>query len=324
MNNTNKDCYVYSQSNVWAQYNYWGGGAGNYYKDASSTLHTEFYLEDIPFERSLNRPPESEPLDIISGLELERANDISNAVSYYQQMISNNSYPGLALTRLAVLKKKYSLNNVQTYLNNLANSNSAHRPLVLNLLASLSLSESNYSQALNYYNLIIQGYSNSSYSTKALFEKFYAAVNFAKDMTTASQLLTEIRALNLTDEEYLMSLASVEALFERINSDQSQNFNKNNKVSSLLNIPTEYGLYQNYPNPFNPMTTIRYDLPKDSRVSLVVYNIAGQEIKTLVSKEQQAGRYEVQFNATSMASGVYIYRLQAGEFVKVHKMSLIK
>ncbi len=89
-------------------------------------------------------------------------------------------------------------------------------------------------------------------------------------------------------------------------------------------IPTEYLLYQNYPNPFNPVTTIKYAIPKNVNVELKVFNILGQEVKTLVNETKNPGYYEVQFNAGNFASGVYLYRIIAGEFIKTGKMILIK
>ena len=89
-------------------------------------------------------------------------------------------------------------------------------------------------------------------------------------------------------------------------------------------LPTEFTLYQNYPNPFNPATTIRFDLPVAGRVSLAVYNILGQKVAELVNGHREAGRYSVNFDASRLASGMYIYRIQAGNYSKVHKMLLIK
>lgn len=89
-------------------------------------------------------------------------------------------------------------------------------------------------------------------------------------------------------------------------------------------IPTSYDLAQNYPNPFNPSTTIRYQLPQDGIVTLKIYDVLGSEIATLVNEEKVAGKYEVNFNASSLASGVYIYKIQAGEFVSSKKMMLLK
>lgn len=89
-------------------------------------------------------------------------------------------------------------------------------------------------------------------------------------------------------------------------------------------LPASFELSQNYPNPFNPSTMIRYQLPMSSDVSLKIYDILGKEVKTLVDQNQPAGSYEVRFDASQLATGVYIYRLSAGNFTSVKKMMLIK
>lgn len=87
---------------------------------------------------------------------------------------------------------------------------------------------------------------------------------------------------------------------------------------------TECRLFQNYPNPFNPRTTIRYNLPGSTRVLLRVFNVAGQEIATLVNGEQTAGDKSIEWNPGDLASGVYFYRLDAGGFKSVKRMLLVK
>jgi hypothetical protein len=89
-------------------------------------------------------------------------------------------------------------------------------------------------------------------------------------------------------------------------------------------IPVSFTLYQNYPNPFNPSTTIKFALPVDSRVKINVYNSVGQLVETLVDKELESGYHEVNFDASMLASGVYLYQLQAGDFISSKKMILIK
>jgi hypothetical protein len=89
-------------------------------------------------------------------------------------------------------------------------------------------------------------------------------------------------------------------------------------------IPKEYALSQNYPNPFNPTTTIESALPHTSHVSLKVYNLLGQEVLTLVDEEKSAGVYRVQFNAMELASGLYVYRMRAGEYVATKKLMVLK
>jgi hypothetical protein len=96
-------------------------------------------------------------------------------------------------------------------------------------------------------------------------------------------------------------------------------------------VPLSYSLAQNYPNPFNPSTTIEYTLPGMNNppagrqgVQLIIYNVLGQMVATLVNNTQPPGRYKVEFDGTNYASGVYFYRLTAGSFVKTNKMILIR
>ena len=92
---------------------------------------------------------------------------------------------------------------------------------------------------------------------------------------------------------------------------------------SLL-IPSEFNLSQNYPNPFNPSTIIAYSIPQRSNVSLKIYDVLGKEIATLIDEQKEAGLYEIKFDASKLSSGVYIYSIQAGDFLESRKMILIK
>jgi ligand-binding sensor domain-containing protein len=91
-----------------------------------------------------------------------------------------------------------------------------------------------------------------------------------------------------------------------------------------IKLPTSFKLEQNYPNPFNPSTTINYQLPMTSYVTLNVYDILGREVKTLINEQQTAGNHSVTFNAEGLASGVYFYRIKTGEFNDVKKLLLLK
>jgi hypothetical protein len=90
------------------------------------------------------------------------------------------------------------------------------------------------------------------------------------------------------------------------------------------NVPTAYSIGQNYPNPFNPSTTIKFGLPRGEFVEIVVYDILGRKVATLVKEPKQAGMYEIKFDAINLASGVYFYKITAGSFTDVKKMLLVK
>ena len=103
---------------------------------------------------------------------------------------------------------------------------------------------------------------------------------------------------------------------------------QSSKESTNSLIPQTYQLYQNYPNPFNPTTKIAFDLPKDAKVKLVIYDILGREMKTLVNNEfRSAGKYIIEFNGSNMASGVYFARILVNDgkdFIAVKKMVYLK
>jgi hypothetical protein len=89
-------------------------------------------------------------------------------------------------------------------------------------------------------------------------------------------------------------------------------------------IPAHFSVTQNYPNPFNPTTTIRYSLPIATHVRLKIYNALGQEITQLVSQHMDAGTHTSEWNASGYTSGIYYYRLEAGNFVGIKKMVLLR
>ncbi len=97
-----------------------------------------------------------------------------------------------------------------------------------------------------------------------------------------------------------------------------------NSVNADVSVPARFELSQNYPNPFNPSTVIKYSIPQAGNVSLAIYNTLGQQVKSLVNGFKDAGSYEVNINASDLNSGVYFYRLEAGNQTQVRKMMLLK
>ena len=94
-------------------------------------------------------------------------------------------------------------------------------------------------------------------------------------------------------------------------------------------LPETFALHQNYPNPFNPVTAIRYDLPEGSHVRIMIYDLMGRKIRTLVDMDQKAGYRSIQWNATNdlgqpVSAGMYLYTIQAGDFRQTKKMVLLK
>jgi hypothetical protein len=144
----------------------------------------------------------------------------------------------------------------------------------------------------------------------------WCKVGFLKGMGTSSTR----KEYTFTDQG--LSPGRYAYRLKQINRDGSFTYSTSLEVTTGL--PQTFALAQNYPNPFNPTTTIEYDLPKEAPVRLTVYDNLGREVKTLVTAVQQPGYYKLVFDAHTLSSGVYYYRIQAGEFVKIRKLLLLK
>ncbi len=141
---------------------------------------------------------------------------------------------------------------------------------------------------------------------------------------------------NIKADSTLVVAFSVSAANDLTNLQNSV-INSRKKYDSVItnvgenknDLPTVFSLEQNYPNPFNPSTVISYSIPNNgksetSNVKLIIYDILGKEVATLVNTKQVAGNYEIEFNASNFSSGVYFYKLQSGNFAETKKMMLVK
>ena len=167
---------------------------------------------------------------------------------------------------------------------------------------------------------------------------------FSKDASATIKLQptaypVTIRALRLSPEENIQYVIEEIAAGEVLATHflkEGESIEINDRRVKMLRlgtfdglVPTEFLLFQNFPNPFNPITEIRYALPRQSEVNLAIFNLRGQKVKTLVSAKQEAGFYQVSWDATSdagtkVASGLYIYRIEAGPHLEVKKLMLMK
>jgi len=165
-----------------------------------------------------------------------------------------------------------------------------------------------------------------------MFDIRYSSDRIAEDINSS------IKPIDMTGIEYPLTV-KVENMDIRLQDETGNEIDKNLKAgeeitisNNLINklmvstelIPDKYLLYQNYPNPFNPSTTIKFALPQDSKVNLTVFNILGERVVQLTDQEMKAGYHQIKFDASTFASGVYLYRIKAGDFVDVKKMMMIK
>jgi hypothetical protein len=106
--------------------------------------------------------------------------------------------------------------------------------------------------------------------------------------------------------------------------DYDGSFEYSDVIQAEITVPFDFALEQNYPNPFNPSTTIRYSVPQTSIVNIKVYNLIGQEVTELINETKSAGKYEINFESNGLASGIYLVKMQAGDFTSTIKMTMLK
>lgn len=164
-----------------------------------------------------------------------------------------------------------------------------------------------------------------------VFDIRYSTNTFAEKLSTASVMVNlsgvkfplKIKAVD-TDITVTNPLTGSQSFLHKGEEFVISEAATQNIEISEAEIPDTYSLSQNYPNPFNPKTTIRVAIPQNSKVSLKIYDVTGSEVTTLVNQNLEAGYYNFEWNASQFASGVYLYRVIAGDFVQTKKLVLLK
>jgi hypothetical protein len=255
----------------------------------------------------------------LQAMNKENLHQYTDAITQYKEVIStykNSEYASLSVTSIFNCLQKmggdlsrYTTNN--GYLAGIKNNNDY--PIMIRELAEDYIikgkARTGYvSDAIADYETIYQQNQNNQ-------KGFHALLNKTCLEAFINDTLGDNHGTGFSDSKHKNALLNILKL--RTKEQLSQNGNSG--------IPKDFSLEQNYPNPFNPVTKIAYSIPKESRVTLVVYDLLGREIAKLVNNEtKKAGTYIVEFNAFSFASGVYFYRIQAGNYVQTKRMVLVK
>jgi len=248
--------------------------------------------------------------------------NIDLAKPLYEQIVSSNY---TTEEKLPAYNKLYTIgnltgegenyfNSLQTTFNDIANAetDTLLKKIYNQNAIKCDVSKAAYLTAISKFDNIIQQNPNSA-------EAIYAEIDI---ITTALNLDTTNSQLGkMGSGKYLVKGTS--DYLSRLNDILQSKFGINSEEKEQI-IPKEYSLHQNYPNPFNPTTTIKFDIPNDGLVQLEIFDILGRRITTLVEEYKPAGSYEQVFNASALASGVYVYKLQAGDFISSKKMILLK
>jgi tetratricopeptide (TPR) repeat protein len=331
------DMEAYSNSTIYACNNYWGSPYPAINVDGTSTILAWYPLGSDPnpgscsFNKS-SSTKKSSALDDendISKVYLEAiSNMFGNNISIAKELLKSiiegefdSKYTPLALLTYYDLNAKekdlsgseYTSDEILRSVYNRDKEDSL-RPFAVRLLAREEALLGNFDEMIFYNTEIIENYPNSSNEISALYDlvNYYAE---EEDSVTSSKYLKRMNEIYPDDDL---------TLFANINLGLNSEYLGKNNVTDKEQIPKVYSLGDNFPNPFNPTTKISFSIPKNERVVLIVYDILGKVMEVLVNEEKAAGNYNMTFNASNLASGVYIYKIQAGDFVNSKKMMLLK
>lgn len=248
----------------------------------------------------------------------------SEAIPIFDDLTTNAFYAGFRINKsnegnfIFIAGRPYRFNSTESFANynfiidNWMDSN----PLPVEL-TSFTAGASQGKITLNW--TTATEINNSGFEIERSFdEDNFFAVGFIKGNGTT----TEPRKYSFADE---LDVNGTETLFYRLKQvDYNGVFSYSNIVSVVFDIPTEFALGQNYPNPFNPSTKIKYSIPQNGLVLIVVYDLTGQQVATLLNEVKEPGNYEINFNTSGLSSGVYFYKMTSNNFSQVKKMSILK
>jgi tetratricopeptide (TPR) repeat protein len=335
-----------NNSTIYGQKNYWGGGNPKQSSYNNSYIYIDPILTEDPWEwntpplplvsiennsaqedlmqlsyQSINKGSQFDELSaIFTVLELENEKQVDQAIEFYKTLIANDRLVIFSLNKLMKIQSEYTGKDITSYFKELIKSKK-YGLLVNKLLGNSYLQSGQFADAITIYNSIIENYPDDYQSISARFEKLFAYLNIKKDKAEANKILTEIKIMNLKEEEWAMLIDASDYL---INESVNKLILPKQYTNAENKILTKYNLSQNYPNPFNPTTLLNYSVKEAGLVKIKVYDVLGCEVAELVKEIKEAGYHSVEFNASQLVSGVYIYTLQVNGYSASRKMLLLK
>jgi tetratricopeptide (TPR) repeat protein len=322
-----------------AEINWWGA-----YPPSASEFYT--YQSTIDYTPALNYDPNDDP-DAPSGLPISNLDNISSipaelskaylfqleskyeeAIAIYSDFIVKNMshvHSAYALIRLEECYGSLKREGFTTYLKDEVKSKVKSTDLLylvsLELENKYLLSDERYSEVIKNLQMVQEVNGSASEEGKfALYNLGMTYLKFLNDKEKAEKMFSELAAKYPSDE------LTIDAKYW-LGEYTDQILPKNNSVQTEdgnLDKPLTFELFSNYPNPFNPTTKISYQLPVDAHVTLKVYDLLGREVATLLNDEEQSGIYEVEFDASDLSSGIYLYKITMNDFTKTMKMMVVK
>lgn len=332
--NSNYNLHTDVNSIVHAENIWWGANPRDNNKifNEGGTAYTTPYCTSAPTSKYSEKSPEiSEGVSFkmsgvasgatsIEGAKLKQMlGDFKGALSDFYVMANsqNKEYNSDEIyLGLLSLFRDSKLSEIVEYLENINSKSSS--PLLESCIANCYAVTEKTDMAIEKLDKIKANYPKTRFALLANVQKFYQYYFKKSDKASAEKIYNEL-VNDYKDDRNVVYLASLLNRSNGLKKEQNPDGNKETKTET----PVGFSL-SNYPNPFNPSTIIRYSIPQNLHVKLVVYDVTGKEVKTLVDETKQAGSYTVEFIAGKYASGVYYYKLEAGDYKNIQKMVLVK
>jgi hypothetical protein len=317
---------------------------------SGSKLYWEPYLTSPPGgsaplsggEMKEGDDPRFTPADprMKQALQLRVRNRNSEAAALLRSIVADRAAPTQlkrwAIGQLLAVSQNLRAPNLASYLIGLQSTMPEVRQHLAELLPSAYIHERGVSNARSQFENNIRNHGNSITEAQALYGKFSYALFGVGDRTEAQSVLNRLENGFARSGQTKLAAAQLNAApTSSIVGNGAGKGSVNNfgsATQSLQAKPGTFALHQNYPNPFNPTTTFRYDLKDDAFVTLKVYDLLGREAATIVNESEKSGSHSTSFDASRLASGVYVYKLsarptdggQAGSFSAVRRFVLLK
>ena len=311
-----------------------------------ATVNDEMYIDNYYF---VDPPLTVPPLNAPSNLILEEIFNLSPQVKLNWQDNSNNEYGFIIIRKSGVLFGSgrftpigTTYQNINVYFDSTVIVDSTYNYAVIAYNEYFFSDTSNFAtitvepvpvELISFtYEITSQGDVTLNWITATETNNMGFEIERASSMTTPIQgwsqigfveghgTTTEIQFYNFTDKNVIPGKQFYK--LKQIDFDGSYEYSPVLEINIL--VPLTFSLEQNYPNPFNPVTNIRFQIAEQGLVSIKVYDLLGKEVAVLVNEEKEAGNYEVEFDATSLSSGMYIYKLSTSRFTSSRKMLLMK
>ena len=338
--NTNKELSASYNCNIMAEINWWGADPPNvneFYANQSTIDYSPALPSDPnqtqgTVRRANGSSNLSQEINVPSDLEnahkLQLDGKFDEAIAVYDSYINANSTDSKSAYALVRIDECYKLSGKEgavAYLDNTiktkANKNNELDAVSLELKNQYLIQEKKYEEVVNNFNELAKKFkSNKDVEKHSLYNAGYVYLTYLNDYKNAANKFAELATKYPYDE----LVSESKYLLGNLDANNQQKLATPNIIQSDLSVPTDYALDQNYPNPFNPATTITYQLPKSGSVTLKIYDMLGKEVKTLVNEQKEMGKYTVQFDASSLASGMYVYQLRVNDYTSTKKMLLLK